>query len=84
MHGYGLQISLQDYPDTNETPQELMLNIPLEGILCKVSYKTSAMDNPRYLTELVGEGKVTVPRLSTDLRKLLVSVLDVAVTDGES
>jgi hypothetical protein len=74
----------QDYPDTDETPQELMLNIPFEGILYKISYKTATMDKPRYLTEVVGESKVTVPKLRIDLRNLLVSVLDVAVTDEET
>jgi hypothetical protein len=71
----------QDYPDTDETPQELMLNIPLKGILYKVSYKTVDTDEPRYLTELLGESKVTVPKLRIDLRKILRSVLDVIVTD---
>jgi hypothetical protein len=61
-----------------------MLNIPPEGILYKVSYKTAEMDQPRYLTELVRDRIVTVPRLRIDLRDLLVSVLDVALTDEET
>jgi hypothetical protein len=64
MHGYGLQFSrkiILTLMRPDETPEELMLNIPVEGILYKVSYKTAEMDQARYLTELVRDRIVTVP-----------------------
>lgn len=64
--------------DPEQTPEEFLLDIPLEGILHKVLIPSDSEDTPQYLNELRENGARAVSNLKIDLRVLLSDVLDVA------
>lgn len=70
---------LQNPLDPEPTPDDLFLNIPLEGILYKILIPSSGTEESQtYLTDLMENNSRNVTKMKIDLRDLLDSVLTMA------